>query len=213
MRPLAALVRRVPALLALLMAAGCGSSPSGTHANGEGHHNEVRVAAAADLKFALDEVVTDFRQQHPDIDVKVSYGSSGNFFAQLGNRAPFDVFLSADRDYVRQLIADGLAAERDEFVYAIGHLVVWVPHDSKLDLKKDGVLVLLDPSVQKIAIANPRFAPTAVPPRPRSRSWICTTQSVTNSCWATISRRRHNSWSPGRRTSVSSRCHSPWRRR
>ena len=69
----------------------------------------VRVAAASDLKFALDDISAAFRTQHPDITVQVSYGSSGNFFAQLSNRAPFDMFFSADVDYPRQLIAQGLA--------------------------------------------------------------------------------------------------------
>src|SRR5688572_32032897 len=68
----------------------------------------VRVAAAADLKFALDDLSAVFRTQHPDITVHVSYGSSGTFFAQLSNRAPFDIFFSADVDYPRQLIATGL---------------------------------------------------------------------------------------------------------
>jgi molybdate transport system substrate-binding protein len=54
---------------------------------------KLRVAAAADLKFALDEVVELFRQRHPDISVQVTYGSSGNFYAQLSNRAPFDTAL------------------------------------------------------------------------------------------------------------------------
>jgi len=85
----------------------------------------VRVAAAADLKFALDEISAAFRAKHPDITVQVSYGSSGNFFSQLTNRAPFDMFFSADVDYPRQLIAKGLAAKETEFLYAVGRLVVW----------------------------------------------------------------------------------------
>jgi molybdate transport system substrate-binding protein len=119
----------------------------------------VRVAAASDLKFALDDIITAFRVQHPDMTVHVSYGSSGNFFAQLSNRAPFDVFFSADVDYPRQLIAHGIAAKDTEFLYAVGRLVVWVPRASALDLTRLGMQALTDASVRKIAIANPKHAP------------------------------------------------------
>jgi molybdate transport system substrate-binding protein len=119
----------------------------------------VRVAAAADLKFALDEINTAFHAKHPDITVQVSYGSSGNFFAQLSNRAPFDMFFSADVDYPRQLIAKGVAAKETEFLYAVGRLVVWVPRTSTLDLTRLGIKALVDPSIRKIAIANPKHAP------------------------------------------------------
>jgi molybdate transport system substrate-binding protein len=117
------------------------------------------VAAAADLQFALDSLIAEFQQSHPDIRIQVTYGSSGNFFAQLQNQAPFDVFFSADMDYPRRLIDKGLALKDSEFLYAVGHLVVWVPRNSALDLDKLGIQALLDPSVRKIAIANPRFAP------------------------------------------------------
>ena len=119
----------------------------------------VTVAAAADLNFAFDEIVSAFHEKHPAIDVRVTYGSSGNSFAQLLNRAPFDFFLSADMNYPRQLLEKQLALPESLFVYAVGHLVVWVPRDSSLNVEKLGLQVLLDPSVRKIAIANPRFAP------------------------------------------------------
>lgn len=120
----------------------------------------VRIAAAADLKFALDEINTAFCSQHPDITVQVSYGSSGNFFAQLSNRAPFDIFFSADVDYPRQLIVQGVAAKEDtDFLYAVGRVVVWVPRTSALDLTRLGIHALADPSIRKIAIANPKHAP------------------------------------------------------
>jgi molybdate transport system substrate-binding protein len=120
---------------------------------------EVRVAAAADLKFALEEVVQAFHERHPTIDAKVSYGASGTLFAQLSNRAPFDLFLSADIEYPRKLVEQGLADRDSEFLYAVGHLVVWVPNSSGVDVEKLGVKALLDPSVKKVAIANPRTAP------------------------------------------------------
>jgi molybdate transport system substrate-binding protein len=117
------------------------------------------VAAAADLKFALDEMLEVFRTRHADINAQVTYGSSGNFFAQLSNRAPFDIFLSADVDYPRRLVEQGLAARDTEFLYAVGRIVVWAPRRSTLDLERLGMQALLDPSVRKIAIANPQHAP------------------------------------------------------
>jgi molybdate transport system substrate-binding protein len=133
--------------------AGCGGKPEGP----AGH--EVRVAAAADLKYAFDEVKRAFEEANPGLKVQVTYGSSGNFFAQLTGRAPFDVFLSADSAYPRQLVEQGLAAEGSAFAYAVGRLVLWVPNRSKLHPEKDGVRALLDPSVKKVATANPRHAP------------------------------------------------------
>lgn len=117
------------------------------------------VAAASDLRFALDSIVGAFTQTTPDFAVNVTYGSSGSFFAQISNGAPFDLFLSADMDYPRQLITAGLARADSTFYYGIGYLVVWVPKDSPLDVEKRGIEVLLDPSVTTIAISNPQFAP------------------------------------------------------
>jgi molybdate transport system substrate-binding protein len=119
----------------------------------------VRVAAAADLKFALDEIGEMFHRRHPDIMLQVSYGSSGNFFAQLSNRAPFDIFFSADVDYPRKLVEQGLAAQDTAFSYAFGRLVIWAPRTSSVALERLGMQTLVDPAVRKIAIANPRHAP------------------------------------------------------
>src|SRR6266480_1714465 len=84
----------------------------------------VRVAAAADLKFTMGEIVEAFRRERADVDVPVAYGSSGNFYAQLSNHAPFDIFFSADVDYPRRLIREGAAVADTEFLYGIGRLVV-----------------------------------------------------------------------------------------
>jgi molybdate transport system substrate-binding protein len=119
----------------------------------------VRVAAAADLRFAMDEIVAAFHGEHPDIRVQVTYGSSGNFYAQLSNRAPFDIFFSADVDYPRRLIREGVAPADTEFLYGIGRIVVWVPRASPIEVEKCGMQSLLSPSAHKIAIANPRHAP------------------------------------------------------
>jgi molybdate transport system substrate-binding protein len=119
----------------------------------------LRIAAAADLRFAMDEVIDAFRQKYPTIRVDVTYGSSGNFYAQLSSHAPFDIFFSADVDYPRRLIREGVALADTEFLYGIGRLVLWVPRASPIDIEKLGMNSLLDPSVKKIAIANPHYAP------------------------------------------------------
>jgi molybdate transport system substrate-binding protein len=118
----------------------------------------LRVAAAADLKAALADIVAGFERQNPGVKVEVTYGSSGNFYSQLSSRAPFDLFLSADLDYPRHLVEQGLAAPDSEFSYALGSLVLWVRKASPIAVEK-GFEALLDPLVHKIAIANPRHAP------------------------------------------------------
>jgi molybdate transport system substrate-binding protein len=117
------------------------------------------IAAASDLKFALDEVLTEFRKQHPEHDPKTTYGSSGTLFAQIENGGPYDLFLSADAKFPQRLI-DGGKAEKDSlFVYAIGQIVVWARKGASVDPEKAGEKALIDPSVRKIAIANPNVAP------------------------------------------------------
>jgi molybdate transport system substrate-binding protein len=138
------------ALLALVLAI---STPS---AEAAGH--ELNVAAAADLSSALQEIAADY-EKRTGISVKISYGASGALTQQIQNGAPFDVFFSADMDYPRQLIASGLAESATLYRYAVGRLVLWVPADSPLDVEHKGMDVLLDPSVKKIAIANPQHAP------------------------------------------------------
>src|SRR5271157_4340160 len=117
------------------------------------------IAAAADLRFALDDLVKDFEELYPAAKINVTYGSSGNFFAQLQNGAPFDLFFSADIEYPRKLEAAGLAEPATLYQYAVGRIVIWAPRESKLDVAKLGWQALLDPQVQKIAIANPEHAP------------------------------------------------------
>lgn len=117
------------------------------------------IAAASDLKFALDDVVAAFKKVHPEVAVTVTYGSSGNFFAQISNGAPFDLFFSADVLYPQKLAEAGLVQPDTQFTYGVGRVVVWVPTASKLEVETRGMQVLTDPSVKRIAIANPRHAP------------------------------------------------------
>jgi molybdate transport system substrate-binding protein len=115
----------------------------------------VTVAAAADLNFAMPEIARQFHAAHPAVELQIAYGSSGNFFAQIGNLAPFDVFLSADVEYPRKLASAGIGAGNSVFTYAVGRLVVWVPAGSPLD----PATALREPSVKHVAIANPQHAP------------------------------------------------------
>jgi molybdate transport system substrate-binding protein len=119
---------------------------------------EVRVAAAADLKFAMSDLVRQYERQTGN-KLDATYGSSGNFFSQLQNGAPFDVFFSADIDYPRKLEATGLAEPGTLYEYAVGRIAIWMPPDASDDVAKLGWDALLDAKVQKIAIANPEHAP------------------------------------------------------
>lgn len=116
---------------------------------------EVLIAAAADLRFAMDALVASFSRENPDIDVKVTYGSSGNFYEQIRNGAPFDVFFSADVEYPRRLEEQHKTLSIVH-VYGTGALVLW---SKTLDPARGKMNTLLAPSVTRIAIANPAHAP------------------------------------------------------
>jgi len=124
----------------------------------QAQQKEIRIAAAADLKFAMGELSETFEKQS-GTKVNVTYGSSGNFFSQMQNWAPFDLFFSADIAYPQKLEADGLAEPGTLYEYAVGRIVIWTPADAKVDVAKQGWKALLDARVQKIAIANPEHAP------------------------------------------------------
>ncbi len=118
---------------------------------------EITVAAAADLTFVFPEIAAKFQKETGDT-AKASFGSSGNFFSQIQNGAPFDLFFSADIGYPKKLQDAGLVEPDTFYEYAVGKLVLWVPRASSLDLQK-GLEVLTDPKIHKIAIANPKHAP------------------------------------------------------
>ena len=118
---------------------------------------EITVAAAADLSYALKEVAQKYESQTAQ-KVQLIFGSSGNFFTGIQNGAPYDIFFSADIEYPKKLEAAGLTEPGTLYGYAIGRIVLWVPNGSKLNLSR-GIPVLTDPSIGKIAIANPKFAP------------------------------------------------------
>jgi molybdate transport system substrate-binding protein len=115
------------------------------------------IAAASDLQAALPAIAAQFEKDTGQ-KVTLTFGSSGNFFAQIRNGAPFDVFLSADIDYPRQLEQAGAAERGSLYAYATGHLVLWTRKDSGIDVGR-GLSVLADGRVRRIAIANPEHAP------------------------------------------------------
>jgi len=120
----------------------------------------VLVAAASSMKYPLDEMAAAFKKERPEIDVRISYASSGSLFGQIKNGAPFDLFLSADRFYPDELgkLKLNHGGEKPE-IYALGRIVIWLPGRSGLSPSREKFETLLSNKVRKIAIANPRHAP------------------------------------------------------
>jgi molybdate transport system substrate-binding protein len=117
--------------------------------------DKITIAAASDLHFAMDELISDFKKSHPADTVDAVYGSSGKFHTQLQQGAPYDLFFSADIRLPRDLAAQGLAASAVT-PYAIGRIVLWSP---TLDARRLTLASLTDPKITRIAIANPKHAP------------------------------------------------------
>jgi molybdate transport system substrate-binding protein len=118
---------------------------------------DLLVAAASDLSFVMPEIASRFQQQTGK-KVAFTFGSSGNFYQQIRNGAPFDLFFSADEQYPARLQQEGFAEPGTLYPYALGKLVLFVPANSKLNIAQ-GLNVLLSPEVRKISIANPQHAP------------------------------------------------------
>jgi len=151
--------RRNLRFLSWALAAACVFlSPTQAWPQDQKRTRELVVAAAADLSTALKEI-GDGYQKKTGVEVRLSFAASGALTEQIQNGAPFDLFFSADMDYPRQLITAGYADGASLYEYAVGKLVLWAPADSPLDLEYTGMDVLLDPSVKKIAVANPQHAP------------------------------------------------------
>ena len=118
------------------------------------------IAAASDLQFALEDIATRFRAE-TKLDVKLVFGSSGNFFSQVGQGAPFQLFMSADEDFIFKLADAGRTEDRGA-LYAVGRIVLFAPHGSsfKPDARMAGLKAALsDGRVKRFAIANPAHAP------------------------------------------------------
>lgn len=119
------------------------------------HAEKITVAAAADLKFALDEIASTFEQTHTDDKVDLVYGSSGKFHTQIRQGAPYDLYFSADIKFPRELEKNGFAASEVK-PYAFGRIALW---SGSLDATKMTLASLSDPKIIRIAIANPKHAP------------------------------------------------------
>lgn len=118
---------------------------------------ELTIAAASDLNFAMKDLVAEY-EKLAGHHVKLSLGSSGNFYSQIQNGAPFDLYFSADIGYPKKLEGAGLTVPGSLYPYAVGRIVLWAGMASHLDVSK-GLAVLREPRIKKIAIANPKHAP------------------------------------------------------
>jgi len=124
-------------------------------ASGAAQAGKIAIAAAADLKFAMDEIVTAFKQANSGEEVDVIYGSSGKFHTQIQQNAPYDLYFSADIKFPQELAKAGLAASEVK-PYAFGRIVLW---STTQDASKMTLASLTDPKIARIAIANPKHAP------------------------------------------------------
>lgn len=115
---------------------------------------KILIAAASDLKFALDSIISVFGKENTG-EIQVTYGSSGKLYQQISNGAPFDIFFSADIIYPNLLKENGFTSS-EVYPYGIGRTVLW---SKRLNPVQDEMKALLDPAVRKVAIANPVHAP------------------------------------------------------
>ncbi|PWT84990.1 MAG: molybdate ABC transporter substrate-binding protein [Blastocatellia bacterium] len=115
------------------------------------------VAAASDLQSVLPEIASRFERDTGQ-KVTLTFGSSGNFFTQIQNGAPFDVFLSADIEYPRRLEQERTAEPGSLYEYARGRIVLWTRRDSGVDIAR-GFGALTTSAVRRVSVANPDHAP------------------------------------------------------
>lgn len=119
------------------------------------HAEKITIAAAADLKFAMDEIAAEFKKANSDDEIEAIYGSSGKFSTQIRQGAPYDLYFSADIAFPRDLAKSGLAAS-EAIPYALGRIVLW---SATQDASTMTLESLTDPQITRIAIANPKHAP------------------------------------------------------
>ncbi len=116
---------------------------------------KINIAAAADLKFAMDEIVAKFREANAKDDVDVIYGSSGKFYTQVQQGAPYDLYFSADIAFPRELARSGFSFS-EVIPYAFGRIVLW---SATMEANKMSLDSLTSSKISHIAIANPKHAP------------------------------------------------------
>ena len=165
----------------------------------------ITVAAAADLKFAMDDIVTALAPEPSRRHDHVIYGSSGKFSTQIRQGAPFDLYFSADISYPQALAKAGLTASTPK-AYAIGRIVLW---SGAIDVRKMTLRDLAEPRFDRIAVANPEHAPTASARWRHCMPAACGSRSRSGSCTARTSPRPRSSCRPATRRSASSPCR--WR--
>lgn len=141
-------------VIALFLTSGC-SGPIGRSAT-PGDPAELHVAAASDLRFAFEELGARFEEEH-GVKVIFQFGSSGNLAQQIAGGAPLDLFASANRHFVDELVASGDILEDTVALYAIGRIVLAVNRSSGLSVS--GLEDLLRDEIDVIALANPDHAP------------------------------------------------------
>lgn len=116
--------------------------------------DKILIAAASDLKFAMDSVISAFEKEYTG-EVDITYGSSGKLTEQILNGAPFDIFFSADIFYPEKLKSENKISS-DIYHYGKGRIVLW---SKKLDPRQKEMKALIESSITKIAVANPAHAP------------------------------------------------------
>ena len=116
---------------------------------------KVTIVVAANLKSSMDSIQKTYTAKYPKDILQIAYGASGKFYEQISNGAPFDLFFSADMNYPITLQKEGFTTGKTK-LYAIGRLAIW---SKKIDPNSLKLKSLLDPSVKKIAIGNPKTAP------------------------------------------------------
>lgn len=116
------------------------------------------IAAASDLKFALEEIVANYKADKGQ-EVRLVFGSSGVLWQQVKNGAPFGLLMSADEAYIDDLYKNGLTVDKGS-LYAIGRVALLQKKSNpiKLGTDKDGLIKAIT-EAKKIAIANPEHAP------------------------------------------------------
>ena len=122
--------------------------------------DQLLVAAASSVNGALSEISQNFTKS-TNSQIRISFGSSGNLTRQIIQGAPFEFFLSADGEFARTLLEKGLAND-ESVVYAVGRLVLFIPHGSSLDADstlEDLATALADGRLKRLAMANPEHAP------------------------------------------------------
>lgn len=116
---------------------------------------EVHVAVAANFAVPMQKITQTF-EQDTGHHVHVVVGSTGGFYAQIKNAAPYEVLLAADDETPAKIEQDGLAVKGSRFTYANGRLVLWSKTPGLVD---DKAQVLLHERFDRLAIANPKLAP------------------------------------------------------